>query len=76
MVAASELPINIGIADVGDSSCDSNLLIAGESIQTAPVANDDDASVYVDGTTTIDVLGNDENAATGSVTLATYTQAA
>ena len=51
--------IRIGIADVGDSVYDSNLLIAGNSVQTALVANDDTLDVTIGGTKTIDVLAND-----------------
>lgn len=51
--------IRIGIADVTDSSYDSNLLIAGDSIQTAVIANDDAYNVNPDGSKTINVLGND-----------------
>ena len=51
--------IRIGIADVGDSSYDSNLLIAGDSIQTAILAVDDTASVRVNNDRVVDVLAND-----------------
>ncbi len=61
--------IKIGIADGGDRYYDSNLLIAGDSIQTALVAGDDE--VTVDGTqpTTLDVLGNDSSAVGGTLTI-------
>ena len=51
--------IRIGIADVSDSSYDSNLLIAGDSVQTDLVAISDDVNVYPDGTTSFNVLEND-----------------
>lgn len=51
--------IRIGIADGGDAAYDSNLLIAGDSVQCALVAEDDEATVQVDGSTTVDVLAND-----------------
>ncbi|WP_299684755.1 Hint domain-containing protein [uncultured Tateyamaria sp.] len=51
--------IRIGIADVADSSYDSNLLIAGNSIQTSLVAIGDDVNVYPDGVTSFNVLDND-----------------
>ncbi|MEZ5910934.1 MAG: choice-of-anchor L domain-containing protein [Paracoccaceae bacterium] len=51
--------IRIGIADVGDSSYDSNLLIAGNSVQTALIAHDDTVDVFPTGSTTVDVLAND-----------------
>ena len=53
--------MRIAIADVGDSSYDSNVLIAGNSVQTEVVAISDDVNVYPDGTTTLDVLSNDLN---------------
>ncbi|MEO0402802.1 MAG: Hint domain-containing protein [Pseudomonadota bacterium] len=51
--------IRIGIADVGDSNYDSNLLIAGDSIQTDLVAISDNVNVYPDGTSSFNVLDND-----------------
>ena len=56
--------IKIGVADAGDSKYDSNLLIAGDSIQTALIAGDDDIEVLGD-TGTFDLLAND-TAVTGS----------
>ncbi|SDO04762.1 Hint domain-containing protein [Lutimaribacter pacificus] len=61
--------IRIGIADVTDSSYDSNLLIAGGSVQTVLVAETDSATLYPDGTTDIDVLDNDVNNTGGSLTV-------
>lgn len=61
--------ILIGIADVGDSSYDSNLLIAGDSVQTAVIAHADTATIAPDGTKVIDVLENDENAGSGTLTI-------
>ncbi len=51
--------ITIGIADAGDSSYDSNLLIAGGSVQTAVVAGDDDLSMFEGESKTFDLLAND-----------------
>lgn len=51
--------IRIGIADAADSGYDSNLLIAGGSVQTALIANDDDVTVNPLGSKTVDVLAND-----------------
>lgn len=51
--------LRIGIADVGDSQYDSNLLIAGGSIQGQVLANDDTFDIVQNGTPTIDLLGND-----------------
>ena len=51
--------IRIGIADVSDSSYDSNLLIAGDSVQTSFVAMEDSTYLDPNGSKTIDVLAND-----------------
>lgn len=61
--------IMIGIADVSDSNYDSNVLIAGDSVQTVLVAQDDTAYLNDDGSTTVDVLGNDINANGGTLTI-------
>ena len=69
-VTAGEMnSIRIGIADVGDSSYDSSLLIAGGSVQTVLIANDDLVHLTGDQTKTLDVLGNDENAGGGTLTI-------
>jgi hypothetical protein len=47
--------LKIGVADVGDSSYDTNLLIAGGSIQTAIVALNDAITL---GPTDTHVMGN------------------
>ena len=62
--------IQIGIADVGDSSYDSNLLIAGDSLQTVLIATDDILHLPAGDTKTIDVLANDF-AASGGVMVIT-----
>ena len=54
--------IKIGIADAGDAIYDSNLLIAGDSIQTQLVAEDDEVSVLEGETQVLDVLANDDHA--------------
>jgi len=61
--------MRIAIADVADSNFDSNVLIAGGSVQTNVVAVADDVNVYPDGTTTLDVLGNDVNNGGGTLTI-------
>lgn len=61
--------IRIGIADVGDSSYDSNLLIAADSVQADLVAITDQTHVAADGSKTIDVLANDENPSGGVLTV-------
>ena len=53
--------LKIGVADVGDSNYDTNLLIAGGSIQTTIVAQDDSVTMTVDGNRTLDVLDNDSS---------------
>jgi len=63
--------IRIGIADVSDSSYDSNLLIAGGSMQTALIANNDRFHLPdPNGSKVMNVLGNDliPNAATLEIT--------
>lgn len=59
--------IRIGIADVGDSSYDSNLLIAGDSIQTVLIAADDETTIAPDDSRTLDVLANDVNHTSGTL---------
>lgn len=61
--------IRIGIADVGDSQYDSNLLIAGGSFQNDVLAFDDAFDVVQNGTPTFDVLGNDEEGSGGTLTI-------
>ena len=61
--------LRIGIADVGDSSYDSNLLIAGSSMQTVVVAQDDATHLSATGTKIHDVLANDNTASGGTLTI-------
>ena len=61
--------MRIAIADVGDNSYDSNLLIAGNSVQSSLVAVSDDVDVYPNGVKTIDVLGNDVSSGPGTLTV-------
>ena len=61
--------IRIGIADGGDSSYDSNLLIAGESVQTALVVGDDAASIKPGQETELDILSNDHSVNGGTLTI-------
>ncbi|MBY4894411.1 Hint domain-containing protein [Rhodobacteraceae bacterium N5(2021)] len=51
--------IKIGIADVGDSSYDSNVLIAADSIQGEFIAESDSITHYEGVTSVLDVLAND-----------------
>jgi hypothetical protein len=61
--------IRIGIADVADDQYDSTLIIAADSVQTSFIANDDSVTVAPDGSRTVDVLANDENATGGTLTI-------
>ncbi|MEM9583890.1 MAG: Hint domain-containing protein [Pseudomonadota bacterium] len=61
--------IRIGIADVGDSNYDSNLLIAGDSIQNDVLLSDDEYDVVQNGTPTLDILSNDVDSSGGTLTI-------
>ncbi len=61
--------IRIGIVDVSDARYDSNVLIAGDSIQTRLVAVSDALVLNQTGTATLDVLSNDKNFTGGTVTV-------
>ncbi|MFY0621686.1 MAG: Hint domain-containing protein [Pelagimonas sp.] len=61
--------LRIGVADVLDSRYDSNLLIAGDSVQTSVVALQDVVDLYSTGSKTVDVLANDENSTGGTLTV-------
>ena len=61
--------MRVAIADVGDSSYDSNLLIAGDSVQTDLVAISDDIDLFPNSSKTIDVLANDINNGAGTLTV-------
>ena len=60
--------IRIGIADTADYNYDSNLLIAGDSLQTAVVALDDNVDMFVGGTKVLDVTANDIGIGTLTIT--------
>ncbi len=62
-----ENTIQIGVADTSDSSYDSNLLIAAESVQTNLVAIQDDITIGIGGTKNLDILANDLNMTTGTL---------
>ncbi|MCH2163041.1 MAG: Hint domain-containing protein [Marinovum sp.] len=51
--------LRIGVADVADSGYDTNLLIAGGSVQSSIVALDDSVTIGNNDTTILDVLAND-----------------
>ncbi|MFD0860308.1 Hint domain-containing protein [Roseovarius aquimarinus] len=61
--------IRIGIADVTDDRYDSTLIIAGGSIQSTVLANDDVIKLDPDGSRSVDVLANDTNNGAGSLTI-------
>lgn len=61
--------LRVGIADTSDSSYDSNLLIAANSIQTELVALQDDLVLQEGQTANIDVLANDVNNTGGTLTV-------
>jgi len=61
--------IKVGIADVADSAYDSNLLIAGGSLQTDLVAQDDAITLQEGTTKTVDLLANDDNVTGGTLTI-------
>ena len=59
--------IKIGIADGGDAVYDSNLMIVADSIQTEVVAEDDSFTIGLDERTTVNLTGNDHDAAGGKL---------
>jgi hypothetical protein len=61
--------IKIAIADGGDNAYDSNLLIAGNSIQTALIAVDDEVFLTSDDPVEFNVLANDISATGGTLTI-------
>ena len=61
--------IKIGIADGGDATYDSNLLIAADSVQTGVIANDDAFTIGLNSQTTVNLVGNDTNSAGGTLTI-------
>lgn len=61
--------LRIGVADVSDSSFDSNLLIAANSIQDDILLQDDQYDIVQGGTRTIDVLSNDTSNSGGTLTI-------
>lgn len=61
--------IKIGIADGGDAAFDSNLLIAGNSVQTALIAGHDVIEVVTGETVEANLLDNDGSTAGGTLTI-------
>lgn len=66
VIANAPNTIKIAIADGGDRSYDSNLLIAGDSIQVALIAEDDEFDIGKNTPATYDILAND-SASSGAV---------
>ena len=64
-----ENTIKIGIADGGDGAYDSNLLIAGNSLQTVVIAGDDDISVSAGSEEEFDLLANDISTTSSTLTI-------
>ncbi len=69
VIPDQENTIKIAIADAGDGKYDSNLLIAGDSIQTDLIATDDEVTISGDGSEDLDVLDNDIHTAGASLTI-------
>jgi len=61
--------IKIAIADGGDSTYDSNLLIAGDSVQTALIAENDAVDIQGTSAEGVDVLANDSSTVGGTLTI-------
>ena len=61
--------IRIGIADTSDNAYDSNLLIAGDSVQTVLVAQNDTSPIFASGQKVIAVLANDIKPAGSTLTI-------
>jgi Hint domain len=61
--------IRIGIADGSDTFYDSNLLIAGDSIQTSVIAGHDAFTVGLNNQTNVNLIGNDTNTSGGVLTI-------
>lgn len=61
--------IIFGIADTGDGALDSNLLIAGDSVQVALVANDDVINMRKGDFATVDLRTNDVVTPPGALTI-------
>lgn len=60
--------IKLGVADTSDPNYDTNFLIAGGSIQSSIIAQDDSANVGLNSSKTISVMDNDSTTA-GTLTV-------
>lgn len=61
--------MKIAIADGGDGSYDSNVLIAADSVQTFALAFDDSVSLEQNTSAVVDVLDNDTDQSGGGLTI-------
>ncbi|WP_245845155.1 Hint domain-containing protein [Pseudothioclava arenosa] len=61
--------IRIGIADVGNSSNDSTILIMADSVQGTLIAMDDTIAIPAGDSATLDVLGNEINLTGGTLSV-------
>lgn len=61
VVPGQENTMVIAIADTGDDAYDSNLIIAGDSVQVALIAQDDIADIAKSHPTIVDLLANDQS---------------
>lgn len=61
--------LRLGIADVADNNFDSTLLVAADSLQTTVIANDDISDLPEDGSRTLDLLANDTNQTSGTLSI-------
>jgi hypothetical protein len=61
--------IKIGADDGGDASCDSNLTIAADSVQTAVVASEDRFDIARGEEMTVDLVGSDADATGGTLNI-------
>jgi Ca2+-binding RTX toxin-like protein len=69
VLSGAQNKIKIGLADGGDGAYDSNVLIAGDSIQTVVVAIEDTITLEANDTLVVDILANDIDAAGGGLTI-------
>lgn len=69
VIAGQTNTIKIGIADAGDRFYDSNLLIAGDSIQCALIAGDDMLTIGKTGSVTANILANDTSSTGSTLTI-------
>ena len=69
VIPGEENTIWIGIADGGDSSFDSNLMIVADSLQTAVIAKDDYAQIGPGRSRNLNVLGNDSSLQGATLTI-------